>query len=67
MILSVLLRIAEMIIEFVLSIGVYYTLTFLGNYWDWLDPMKIQLLTLVFAIIFANQFEINHIPFERGE
>ena len=44
----------ELIFEFVLAVGVYYTLTFLNSRWGWLTPQQVNLAVLAIAIVFAN-------------
>lgn len=48
------LLVLELIFEFVLAIGVYYTLTFINNRGGWLTPQQVNLAVLATAIVFAN-------------
>ena len=44
----------ELIFEFMLAVGVYYTLTYINNLGGWLTPQQVNLTVLAFARAVAN-------------
>lgn len=61
---DILFQFLEMVFETILSVGVYVTLTAFSDKLN-LSDTEIGFLTLLFAIVFANQFDFSCRP-KRG-
>lgn len=56
---SFLSQLAEMVLETILSVGVYVTLTMLSDKLS-LSETEVGFITLLFAIVFANKIDFSY-------
>lgn len=52
-------QLAEMVLETILSVGVYVTLTMFSDKFN-LSETEVGLITLLFAIVFANKIDFSY-------